>query len=157
VVVAEPHAAAARAAAAGHCDAIVVNPEPARGMGSSLAEAVRTLDPDRLGPCAQRRVGRFDVALSWPVDHPLVRPETVRAVLDAAAVGNLVIPRFGGRGGHPTAFGAALFGELIAAAALPGGARNVVARDHSRVVTLDLDDPGVGVDVDTPEVLATLQ
>jgi molybdenum cofactor cytidylyltransferase len=112
---------------------VVWNPAPERGMIGSLVAGLAA-------------AGAADVALAWPVDHPRVRPATVAAVLGAAGRDRIVVPCFGGRGGHPTAFGAALFRELAAAAS----ARAVVAADPRRVVRLDVDDPGVVRDVDTP-------
>jgi molybdenum cofactor cytidylyltransferase len=90
-----------------------------------------------------------DVALAWPVDHPRVTVATVRAVIASAGRDRIVVPCHGGRGGHPTAFGADTFAELAAAAR----ARDVVAADPARVVRLAVDDPGVVRDVDVPEDL----
>jgi CTP:molybdopterin cytidylyltransferase MocA len=134
VVVAEPHGAAVAALAG---DAPVVwNLAPERGMIGSLA-------------CGIAAAGAADVALAWPVDHADVAAATVRAVLAAADRDRIVVPVHAGRGGHPTAFGAAVFAELAAAAT----ARAVVAADPRRVVRLPVDDPGVVRDVDLPEDL----
>ncbi|MFH0899078.1 MAG: NTP transferase domain-containing protein [Pseudomonadota bacterium] len=146
VVAAEPHleatrkAAAAAAADAALGDALVVNPEPERGMASSFAAGLTALGD----------AGAGDVALLWPVDHPLVRAATVAALLAVAGPDRIVVPRCAGRGGHPAAFGIDVWPELMTASSLPRGVRDVVARDPARVVTVATEDRGVALDVDTP-------
>jgi CTP:molybdopterin cytidylyltransferase MocA len=135
LVVAEPHAAAARAA--GVVDAVVENPAPERGMASSFA-------------CAIPFVADCDVALLWPVDHPFVAARTVAAVLAAATRDAIVVPVHGGRGGHPTAFGAAWFARCAAAADAPDGLRSVLAAGGAAVTRLLVDDASVLRDVDEP-------
>jgi CTP:molybdopterin cytidylyltransferase MocA len=144
VVVGRPHSEATRAAAlAAGVTEIVENPDPDRGMTSSLAVALDGLDPRAV-----------DVALSWPVDHALVRASTVANVLRAGGRDLIVVPTAAsGRGGHPTAFGASLWPELRKAAALPDGARAVVRADPARVVRVATSDPGTFFDIDTPDDL----
>lgn len=119
---------------------VLFNPAPERGMLSSLHLALQALPP----------------AIAWllvaPVDHPAVRTETLRLLVQAAdaAPGNaIVLPRSDQRRGHPVVFGRALFPELLA---LPAdqGAREVVRRDPARVREIAVEDPGVWRDVDTP-------
>jgi molybdenum cofactor cytidylyltransferase len=140
VVVGPPHEAAIRATLAG--DWIVAhNPQPERGMLSSVQAGVRALPP-------------VDATLVWPVDIPAVQPETVRAVL-AAAPGSTVIPTHGGRGGHPLRVPAARFAELLAIDS-PLGLRALLQAQPSTVVRLAVDDPAILIDVDTPEDLKRL-
>ena len=123
---------------------IVLNPEPARGQLSSLKVGLR-------------EAGECDGALAWPVDHPLVRPATLQQVIAAAGQhpGKAIVPRFEGRGGHPTFFPRTLFAALLA---LPddAGARGLFERHPEAVVRIDVDDPGVRHDVDTPEDYAKI-
>jgi molybdenum cofactor cytidylyltransferase len=140
VVVGEPHREVTTAAAARLGLSVVVNPRPERGMGSSVA----------CGFSHAQAQWRGDAALLWPVDHARVRAETVRAILAAAAGDRVVVPVWRGRGGHPVAFGRGLWPELCACATAAEGARSVVRADPARVVRVDLDDPGVIADVDTP-------
>ncbi len=95
-----------------------------------------------------------EAAVVMPVDHPLVRPETVAALIAAFAEGGgealIVRPTFQGKHGHPVLFSAALFGELLHGAA-PEGARSVVRSHAGEVSDLEVDDGGVVIDVDTPE------
>jgi CTP:molybdopterin cytidylyltransferase MocA len=142
VVAADPHLEATRKAAEGVCDDVVVNPDPSRGMSSSILVGLAALDPSS-----------FDVALVWPVDVPYVKPETVASVLKDSTRERIVIPTYLGHGGHPTAFGADVWPEFEPAMAHQG-AKTVLHKDPSRVARIALVDPGLVKDIDTPEDLA---
>lgn len=128
---------ARRAAAAGA--RVLENPDPGEGPITSLRLAVAGLDP------------RVDGIALCPVDHPLVQPETVAALLAAFREGDapLVLPVHEGRHGHPTLFRRTLFAELLDPA-LEGGARTVVHRHLDEAGKVDVDDAGVVTDIDTP-------
>jgi molybdenum cofactor cytidylyltransferase len=82
-----------------------------------------------------------------PGDQPAVRPSTFERLLKTE--GTVVIPRYRGKKGHPVLFDGACAKEILA---LPDTEilRNYIhLADHVTVV--DVDDPGVGMDVDTPE------
>jgi len=119
---------------------VLVNPEPGEGPITSLRMALSALGP-----------GVDGVAI-LPVDHPAVRPETVAALLDALAAGGapLVIPTVEGRRGHPAVFHRRLFAELLDPR-LQGGARAVVHRHLEEATLVEVDDPGVLADIDTPD------
>jgi molybdenum cofactor cytidylyltransferase len=123
-------------------DVLVVSPdEAALGMGNSIAAGVAA------------RAGSPGWLL-LPGDMPLVRPATLLAV--AAALGHhaVAFAQHHGRRGHPVRFAAELYSELMK---LNGdeGARRIVARYPA--VGVDVDDPGVLVDVDTEADLAALR
>jgi CTP:molybdopterin cytidylyltransferase MocA len=122
---------------------VVVNEAPERGMASSFA-------------CGLGALGAHDAVLAWPVDHPVVRADTVRALAGAARAGSIVVPSFGGRGGHPTLFDASLHDECLAAASAPDGLRSLLRAHPERVLRLVCDDPGVVRDVDTLDDWARL-
>lgn len=92
--------------------------------------------------------------LVLPGDMPLVRPSTIVAVAEALPQHAVAYAQHQGRRGHPVAFAAELYSELVR---LTGdeGARRVVARFPSFGV--EVDDPGVLVDLDTAEDLDALQ
>lgn len=115
--------------------------EAARGMGYSIAAGV-----------AERSGAPGWIVL--PADMPLVRPDTLLAVATALQQHPVVYAQHHGRRGHPVAFAAELYSELIQLDA-DDGARRVVARYPSH--GLEVDDPGVLFDVDTPADLELLR
>lgn len=116
------------------------NPDPGEGPVTSLRLAIRALEGQAAG-----------IAF-LPVDHPLVRPETVRALLDAFREGDapVVLPVHRGERGHPGLFRRTVFPDLLDPA-LEGGARTVVHAHLDQATLLEVDDPGVLADIDTPE------
>jgi len=134
-VLGPPHAAAIELALPAGVRA-VMNLQPERGMLSSVQAGIAALAP------------AVEAALVWPVDLPYVKPETVRALL-AGAPDKLVLPQHDGRGGHPLRIPRSCFAEL--AALDPAlGLRGLMAARPDRVVCLNVDDPGVLLDIDTP-------
>jgi CTP:molybdopterin cytidylyltransferase MocA len=93
-----------------------------------------------------------EAAVVLPVDHPLVRPTTVAALVAAFRSGGapVVRPAMRGRHGHPVLFAAAVFDELLHGE-LAEGARSVIRKHAPQVLDVEVDDPGVLADVDTPD------
>jgi molybdenum cofactor cytidylyltransferase len=142
VVTTEPFADLARQSIAARD--IVVLPEVSSpgagdvGMGRSISAGVA------VRPHAQGW-------LILPGDMPLVQPSTLVAVarlLDDHAV---VYAQHRGKRGHPVGFGPELYSELLA---LSGdeGARRLVARYPA--FGIEIDDPGILIDIDTEDDLA---
>ena len=117
----------------------VENPDPSRGMFSSIQEGVAQAQGDAI--------------LVMPGDMPFVSAETVRAVIAAyERKPAIVSPRYRGKRGHPVALPASLRDEIRSAK--PGATLHDVIHAHSDLrVDVDLDDPGVVRDVDRPEDL----
>ena len=86
------------------------------------------------------------------VDVPLVRPDTVAAVLHAWRETRAPITRpvDGDRHGHPVVFDAAVFDELRAADPRVG-AKAVFAAHRARILDVPVQDEGAFLDLDTPE------
>jgi CTP:molybdopterin cytidylyltransferase MocA len=82
-------------------------------------------------------------------DHPLVKPDTLRTLLrhHEAAPGSIIIPRYGGRRGHPCLFPRLLIEEVFSGMTL----REVIQRHADRIRLVNVDDEGVVLDMDTPE------
>jgi molybdenum cofactor cytidylyltransferase len=122
---------------------IAENPDYSHGQLSSLKVGLGAVQPDSAG------------AIVHLGDHPMVRVETFRAIVDSYnRTGKpIVIARHDGRRGHPVIFDQALFAEILSAPEKEG-ARYVVNADASRVAYVDLDDPGINLDLDTPSDLA---
>ena len=81
-----------------------------------------------------------------PADVPLVREETISALL--AAPGEFVRPVCGKKGGHPVVMDYALY-PYIGAYAGKDGLRGAIAASGARVADVPVDDWGVTLDGDT--------
>lgn len=116
---------------------IAVCRDAAAGMGHTLAAGVRASDG----------------AAGWVValaDMPGILPSTIALVAQTLGGGaSIVAPRFGGDRGHPVGLASRFRDDLLA---LQGdaGARAIVAAHKDAVTLLDVDDPGVLKDIDTP-------
>jgi molybdenum cofactor cytidylyltransferase len=143
VVVVRPGDQELRELLAGEEVAVVECAEADRGMGHSLAAGVAAV------PSADGWV----VALG---DMPFVRPDTIGGVVRALEQGaEIVVPVFGGQRGHPVGFGRRFRDELLGLSG-DAGARAVLRKHASAVRLLEVDDPGVVQDVDTPADAARL-
>jgi molybdenum cofactor cytidylyltransferase len=117
---------------------VIVSANAGRGMGATLAAAVRAT-PD---------AGGWIVALG---DMPWIEPATIEAVaraLDAGA--ELVAPYYRGTRGHPVGFGS-VHRDALASLDGDAGARGILARMTPLIV--EVDDPNVLRDVDLPSDL----
>jgi CTP:molybdopterin cytidylyltransferase MocA len=119
---------------------LVNNPDPSRGPLSSLWAAMDAVPLDVV-----------DGILMTPVDIPMTRPQTVRAVIDEwqRTRAAIVRPAVGARHGHPVLFDRSIFDELRRAP-LNEGAKVVIRARTDRVVNVGVDDEGCLGDVDTP-------
>jgi len=133
---------------------VVVNARPERGMASSVALGFAALaagdsaSTDRaVAEVVTSAVPKIDAAWLWPVDHPHVRPSTLRSLISALMQHDAARPVYAGRGGHPPLVARSLFARLAACAGLDGGARAVLAAADT--VDIAVDDAGCVRDVDT--------
>jgi molybdenum cofactor cytidylyltransferase len=136
-VVAEEEADRIRA---GNGDAVrvIVNPDPGRGMLSSLQEGLAVLDS-------------VSGVFVFPVDHPYIDPATMRLMVACVEgqQGAVVKPEYLGRGGHPVYIPAALIGRIMTAA-VGRSLREIIAESHLPVVRVPVNDAGVVRNVNTP-------
>lgn len=121
---------------------LVVNAEPDRGQLSSLL----------VGLEAAEREYHAESIVVMPVDVPLITAGGLQILLERAASDAAPILRAAaaGRHGHPVIFKRAVFEELRAADP-ELGAKAVVRADPGRVRDVEVGDPGVTEDVDTPD------
>jgi molybdenum cofactor cytidylyltransferase len=116
---------------------VILCPDADQGMGASLATAVR----------ASGDVDGWVVALA---DMPFIRPETIARVRESIEAGApIAAPVFRGERGHPVGFAASFRRELEV---LGGdeGARALLQAHAAELERIEVDDPGVCRDVDTP-------
>ncbi|MEK9138601.1 MAG: nucleotidyltransferase family protein [Bacteroidota bacterium] len=93
-----------------------------------------------------------DAVIIHPIDHPLVHPETVSAILRQfkSSSNPIILPTHKGKRGHPVLFSSSVFDDLMNA---PNevGARAVVWNRAAAVHELLTNDEQVLLNVDTPE------
>lgn len=117
----------------------VENPEPSRGMFSSIQVGLAALAGD---PC-----------LVIPGDMPFIASDTIARVrVEAQRTGRIVSPRWNGKRGHPVALPARLYPAIIDADAAATLSAVLAAFESERTV-LDVDDSGILRDVDVPSDL----
>lgn len=118
----------------------VVNPDPGRGMASSLAAGVAALPAEAEG------------VMVLLADMPRVNAAHVAALAAAFRPGGICVPVFGGRRGNPVLLARRFFPEVLA---LSGdkGARGLIAGHADCVAEVAVSDDGILIDVDTPEAL----
>jgi molybdenum cofactor cytidylyltransferase len=124
------------------CGEYVVNPNAdVGGQLSSLLAGLAAADR-----------GGLRGLLVVPVDAPLLTSSTVATLLAVfdATLAPVVRPRYHGRHGHPVVFARSVFADLRRAD--PNlGAKAVLRAYEGSIVNVDVDDPGVVGDVDTPD------
>jgi len=128
---------------------LVRNPAPERGQFSSLQTGLHEV----------LNRGR-DSAVVTLVDRPPAAANTLRKLVTAFATRDhdtwAVIPEHAGRHGHPMLIGR----ELIEAFLQPpatSNAREILHAHADRIRYLEVDDPWVTTNVDTPDDYASLQ
>jgi len=114
--------------------AIVVNPDPSRGMFSSIQTGLTEAQGSPI--------------LLLPADMPFVTSATVRAVAqECARRDDVVVPIFQGRRGHPLGLPIKLRDHLLAQPAT-GSLRDALRAIGAMTIELPVDDAGILRDVD---------
>lgn len=128
---------------------VAINPDPERGMLSSIVEGIAALG----GAAELARRGL--PLLVAPADLPALRPSTVATLLRQALAeaSPLAVPSYQGRRGHPLRISPELIPE-IESLDLGVGLRELL--DRHPVREIEVDDPGAVRDVDTPEEYQSL-
>jgi len=122
---------------------VVVAADASRGMGHTLA----------CGVAATRDAGGWLIALA---DMPAIRADTMQRVAQSIrACASIVAPFHQGRRGHPVGF-VREWGDALCALDGDSGARKLLAAHPECITHLDVDDPGVLLDIDTPADLSNL-
>lgn len=124
----------------------VFNPHYRDGMFTSVQQGAREL---------HRSCDAFFVL---PVDTPLVRPLTVRHLMEAYARRSPLIcyPRFMDRRGHPPLIDSRLIDEMLTYRG-GGGLRAFLARHGDRAETVPVADAYIGMGANTREDLEALR
>jgi molybdenum cofactor cytidylyltransferase len=144
---------------------VVFNRDYQQGQTSSLQAGIRAVAAMSSSPLFEMGSGGEDTATTAGVgaaapeaivlalvDHPAVAPATVKRLLEAfrESQAPVVIPTHQGQRGHPVVISRALFAELLALG--PGQGANTVIRKYRDMTRfVEVDDPGVLLDVDDEE------
>jgi molybdenum cofactor cytidylyltransferase len=123
---------------------VVRNPDPSRGLASSLRTGLASLGPD------------IDGALIVLGDQPRVRPDVIEAIADAWAAGTAVaaVPRYADGGGRNPALLDRRAWHLAGGLTGDRGMASIMAGDPTLALVVDV--AGSNPDVDTPADLAAL-
>ncbi|NPV92492.1 MAG: NTP transferase domain-containing protein [Firmicutes bacterium] len=115
----------------------VANPRYEQGMLSSVLAGVSGLGPE------------VDSFFLLPGDMPLVRPETVRALMTAYRGGGfgVVYPVYRGERGHPPLISTRYKDEIFTGN-YPGGLREFLSTHEDEALDLEVEDGGVVFDLD---------
>ena len=114
------------------------------GMGTSLAAGISSL-PDSTEQCL--------ISLG---DMPFVQPSTIQTLQNAAvqiSEADIFVPLFKGKRGNPVLWRKNQFEKLKQIKGDQGG-RSIMRSQENLVCEVPVDDPGVLIDLDTPEALA---
>jgi len=118
----------------------VFNPDYRGDMFSSVVVGLTSLGPG------------VDGVFIQPVDIPLVRPSTIRRLLETHGrnSGGIIYPVHRGRRGHPPLIPGEWVKPIVAWRG-PGGLRGALTSLDAEAVHVDVPDEGILLDVDTPE------
>ena len=117
---------------------VVVNPHYRRGMSTSIRRGIRAIDPNSHG---------ILIALA---DMPFVSARTVNALVRAFAQGKgeIIVPSFRGRKGHPVLFHKRYKKELLQLRGDVGG-KSIIERHPEEARLVRTKSEGVVKDIDT--------
>jgi molybdenum cofactor cytidylyltransferase len=119
---------------------VVVNERAGEGQSTSIRAGLAVLPED------------VDAVVFFLGDQPFIDPAVAALLVDRfrATQAAIVRPRYADGPGHPILIARRLFPELLA---LGGdtGARPVLARHRDEIVTCDVPERSIPLDLDTPE------
>ena len=122
---------------------VIMNPDYANGMSTSIQAGLRALP------------ATTEAAMIVLADQPFVTSPTLDALVDEyrRTRASVVIPTYNGFRGNPVIVDRSLFAEMME---IRGdiGCRSIFG-DHAGHVKVAVDDRGVVTDIDTPEDLAS--
>lgn len=114
-----------------------------QGMGATLAFAAQ-------------QIGDWDGCVVCLGDMPFIETSTYRRIAEQVTTDSIVTPIFDSSMGNPVAFGRNFFADLTALTGDSGG-RKLTNKYPQAVRELQVSDPGILQDIDTPEALSLYQ
>lgn len=118
----------------------IINPNFAEGMFSSVQAGVHSLSPDVRG------------FFLLPVDNPMVNPDTVKKLQNAffSTEYGIIYPAYQGMRGHPPIISSRFISKVTVWEGT-GGMRTLLQQYEQDALEIEVEDPGVLLDMDTPE------
>jgi len=114
-----------------------------KGMGATLAYGMQHI-PD------------WDACLICLADMPYIKPATYRSIMAAMDQASIIIPQYQNKPGNPVGFGRDFYSSLRQLQGDSGG-RHIIENNQQSVNKLNLDDPALLLDIDTPEDLQRIK
>ncbi|GHV41662.1 hypothetical protein AGMMS49546_18050 [Spirochaetia bacterium] len=133
--------------------------DPVAALGADLPVIlIRNHHPD-LGQRESIRLGvgasDADYYMFFPCDQPLLDPPTLSLLIRSRSRGRIVEPVFQGRPSSPTLFSAAFREELLSLGPQEHG-RDIKQRHKDALFGVEVKDPSILEDIDSPEALQRL-
>ena len=125
---------------------LIKNPDPERGMSSSLKLAVSGIAKDVEG------------YMFFMGDQPFVKKETIENIVELwlKDTTRIVVPYYSGKRGNPTLFPSELYEKLMKVEGDQGG-RELIKSNLDKVVFMEVDNPLEGLDIDDPATYEELK
>jgi len=123
----------------------VRNEDYRQGLSTSLKAGIASLPDD------------VDAALVCLGDMPDLDPSLIDRMIagfDPAQMRAIVLPKRGGRRGHPVLWGRRFFPILLEKTSGDTGAKHLLGAYADWIVEIDAGDDGVFTDLDTPDAFA---
>lgn len=124
-----------------HCK-VIRSPAAIDGMGHSLASGIACLSVESNAVAAAVFLG----------DMPRLNTECLHSLLAHSAANKITVPMYRGEAGHPVIFGRNFWPQLIELTGDRGGKSVLKANPHA-CLNVEVDDPNILFDVDTPQQL----
>ena len=125
---------------------VAINKNYLSGMASSIITGLAHLQ------AAENQYNTVSGALFLLADQPLLTVNTIKAVAQkgSASPGKIIIPVFNGKRGNPVYFDNCFFNAMKQLTGDTGG-RVLFDRYAHAVQELPVEDPGICLDIDTPD------
>ena len=110
-----------------------------KGMGASLSHGIKLSQ-------------KSNACLVCLADMPFIQTSTYLEIASKLTKNNIVVPVYKGKQGNPVGFGERFFRELASLSGDKGG-RTLIEKYSDSTSYIDVDDPTILYDIDTPEDL----
>ena len=127
---------------------VIVNPDWAEGMGSSLRAGLTAIARDRRRAGGAAPLGDLDRVVVTLVDLPGLTSDAVARLVASPA--RLAQAAYAGERGHPVVFGSEHLAGVASSAAGDRGARDYLREHADEIALIEVGDVATGEDLDVP-------